>query len=73
MYSSFISRNGNYLGLLLANTVLGSAMPMLIILGGLAGLMLAPSTALAILPASFRALAGWVEAAPFSLVMGRRG
>lgn len=73
MYSWFISRNGNYLGLLLANTVLGSAMPMLIILGGLAGLMLAPSTALATLPASLQALAGLVAAAPFSLLMGRRG
>jgi hypothetical protein len=47
MHTSIISRNGNYLGLLVANTILGSAMPMLIILGGLAGLILAPSPALA--------------------------
>lgn len=73
MHSSIISRNGNYLGLLVANTVLGSAMPMLIILGGLAGLMLAPSTALATLPASLQTLAGLLAAAPFSLLMGRRG
>ena len=73
MYTSFISRNGNYLGLIVANTVLGSAMPMLIILGGLAGLMLAPSTALATLPASLQTLAGLLAAAPFSLLMGRRG
>jgi MFS family permease len=73
MHTSFISRNGNYLGLLVANTILGSAMPMLIILGGLAGLMLAPSTALATLPASLQTLAGLFAAAPFSLLMGRRG
>jgi len=73
MHTSFISRNGNYLSLLVANTILGSAMPMLIILGGLAGLMLAPSTALATLPASLQMLAGLFAAAPFSLLMGRRG
>lgn len=73
MRSSTISRNGNYIGLLLANTILGSAMPMLIILGGLAGLMLAPSTGLATLPASLQTLAGLLAAAPFSLVMGRWG
>ncbi|MGC1506463.1 MAG: MFS transporter [Sulfitobacter sp.] len=66
-------RNGNFLGLLAANTILGGAMPMLIILGGLAGLMLAPSTALATLPASLQTLAGLFAAAPFSLAMGRLG
>lgn len=73
MHTSFISRNGNYLGLLVANTILGSAMPVLIILGALAGLMIAPSTALATIPASLQALAGLFAAAPFSLLMGRRG
>ncbi len=73
MRASFIFQNGNYLGLLAANTILGSAMPMLIILGGLAGLMLAPTTALATLPASLQTLAGLLAAAPFSLLMGRRG
>lgn len=73
MHTSFIFRNGNYVGLLVANTILGSAMPMLIILGGLAGLMLAPSTALATLPASLQTFAGLLAAAPFSLLMGRRG
>ncbi|MEP1968042.1 MAG: MFS transporter [Marinomonas sp.] len=48
-------------------------MPMLIILGGLAGLMLAPSTALATLPASLQTLAGLFAAAPFSLLMGKHG
>lgn len=73
MYTSFISRNGNYLSLIVANTILGSAMPMLIIMGSLAGLMLAPSTALATLPASLQTLAGLLAAAPFSLLMGRHG
>ena len=73
MRTSIISRNANYVGLLLAKTILGSAMPMLLILGGLAGLMLAPSTALATLPASLQTLAGLLAAAPFSLLMGRRG
>ncbi|WP_245227304.1 MFS transporter [Parasedimentitalea maritima] len=48
-------------------------MPMLIILGGLAGLTLAPTTTLATLPASLQALAGLFAAAPFSLLMGRFG
>ena len=73
MPTSIISRNRNYLGLLAANTVLGSAMPMLIILGGLAGLLLAPSIALATLPASLQTLAGLLAAAPFSLLMGKLG
>ncbi|MFT6299828.1 MAG: MFS family permease [Yoonia sp.] len=73
MHTSIISRNGNYLGLLVANTILGSAMPMLIILGGLAGLILAPSTALATLPASLQTLAGLLAAAPFSFLMGQYG
>jgi len=46
---------------------------MMIILGGLAGLMLAPSTALATLPASLSTLAGLFAAAPFSLLMGKYG
>lgn len=67
------ARNRNFLGLLVANTILATAMPMLLILGGLSGLMLAPSTALATLPASVQTLAGLVAAAPFSLLMGRVG
>ncbi|WP_299027844.1 MFS transporter [uncultured Sulfitobacter sp.] len=73
MRTSIITQNASYLGLLAANTILGSAMPMMIILGGLAGLMLAPSTALATLPASLSTLAGFLAAAPFSLLMGRWG
>ena len=63
----------DFVGLLTANTVLGVAMPMLIILGGLAGLMLAPGKALATFPPSVQMLAGLVAAGPFSLLMGRLG
>jgi MFS family permease len=67
------TRNGNFIGLLLANTILGFAMPMLLILGGLTGLQLASDTALVTLPASVQTLAGMLAAAPFSVVMGRFG
>jgi predicted MFS family arabinose efflux permease len=68
-----IFQNRNFAGLLLANTILGSAFPIQLILGGLAGLMLAPSPALATLPSSIQTLAGMLAAAPFSLLMGRVG
>lgn len=68
-----VVQNRNFVGLLLANTILGMAFPMQLILGGLTGLMLAPSPALATLPASVQTLAGFVAAAPFSLLMGRMG
>ena len=71
--TSSFARNIDFFGLLTANTILGSAMPMLIILGGLAGLMLAPTTALATIPASVQTLAGLFAAAPFSMLMGRFG
>ncbi len=71
-FASFF-RNGNFMGLLLANTILGSAMPMLLILGGLTGLFLAPNATLVTLPASIQTLAGLLAAAPFSLLMGRLG
>ena len=73
MSATAFARNRNFIGLLAANTVLGSAMPMLIILGGLAGLMLAPSVGLATIPAALQTLAGLLAAAPFSLLMGRYG
>ncbi|OCX65754.1 MFS transporter [Thioclava sp. SK-1] len=62
-----------YIGLLCANTLLSSVMPMLIILGGLAGLMLAPSPAFATFPPSVQTLAGLLVTGPFSLLMGRYG
>lgn len=73
MRFSLLTQNGSYLGLLLANTILGSALSMTIIMAGLSGLMLAPTVALATLPASLSTLAGFLAAAPFSLVMGARG
>ncbi|OUS35579.1 MFS transporter [Rhodobacterales bacterium 56_14_T64] len=73
MSTSFFGHNSRFIGLLSASTILGSAMPMLIILGGLAGLTLAPTTALATLPASVQTLAGLFAAAPFSFLMGRFG
>ncbi|MEM6727896.1 MAG: MFS transporter [Pseudomonadota bacterium] len=68
-----ILRNRNFAGLLAANTVLGTAFPMQLVLGGLTGLMLAPSEALATLPVSIQTLAALVAAAPLSLLMGRLG
>lgn len=73
MASSHFADNRNFISLLAANTVFGAAMPMLIILGGLAGLMLAPSVALATVPASISTLAGLIAAGPFSILMGRLG
>lgn len=66
-------KNRNFVGLLLANTILGVAFPVQLVLGGLAGLMLAPTPALATLPASLQTLAALVAAAPISLLMGRLG
>ncbi|KIT14208.1 MFS transporter [Jannaschia aquimarina] len=63
----------NFALLLSANAILASALPMLIVLGGLAGLMLAPTPGLATLPLSISTLAGLIAAAPFSLFMGRFG
>ncbi len=63
----------NFVGLLAANTILSAAMPMLIILGGLAGLALAPSPSLATFPPSVQMLAGLLATGPFSWVMGRYG
>ncbi len=68
-----ILQSRNFVSLLTANTILGAAFPMQLILGGLAGLMIAPSPALATLPSSMQTLAGLVAAAPFSLLMGRLG
>lgn len=73
MPAALFFRNGTFIGLLLANTILGFAMPMLLILGGLTGLLLAPDTALVTLPASVQTLAGLLAAAPFSVLMGRLG
>lgn len=71
--SSTTTKNINFIGLLSANTLLGAAMPMLIILGGLAGLALAPSPGFATFPPSVQMFAGLLAAGPFSWLMGRYG
>ncbi|MEX3015814.1 MFS transporter [Gymnodinialimonas hymeniacidonis] len=68
-----ILKNRNFAGLIAANTILGSAFPIQMILGALAGLMLAPLPVLATLPASVQTLAGLLAAAPISILMGRIG
>ena len=73
MSLTLVFRNRNFVGLVLANTILGAAFPIQLILGGLAGLMLAPDPALATLPSSVQTLAGMLAAAPISLLMGRLG
>ena len=55
---------------MIANTILGAAFPVQLILGGLAGLALAPSPGLATLPSSVQTLAGMLAALPLSLLMG---
>ncbi|MCZ4282414.1 MFS transporter [Kiloniella laminariae] len=65
--------NCNFVLILLGNAILGAPMPMLIILGGLAGVMLAPTPELAILPVSLQLLAGMLSAMPMSVLMGRYG
>ena len=63
----------NFILILLANVILGAAMPMLIILGGLAGGWLAPQSWLSTAPPSAQMLAGIGVATPISLFMGRYG
>lgn len=63
----------NLVLILIGSAVLGAPMPMLIILGGLAGILLAPSEAFATLPASIQVLSGLFAAAPLSLLMGKFG
>lgn len=63
----------NYLALLAANTILGLAMPMLILMGSLAGSLLSPIASMATLPPSIQTFAGLLATAPFSLLMGRLG
>jgi len=73
MSATSVLQNRDFAGLLLANTILGAAFPIQLILGGLAGLMLSPDPALVTLPSSVQTLAGMVAAAPLSLLMGRLG
>ncbi|KIC46092.1 MFS transporter [Ruegeria sp. ANG-S4] len=63
----------NFVFILIGNVILGSAMPMLIILGGLAGAFLAPQEWFVTVPPSVQMLAGILVASPISLFMGRFG
>lgn len=53
--------------------ILGAQLPVYIILGGLAGALLAEDKSLATLPIAFQMIVGMVVAAPMSLFMGRAG
>ena len=53
--------------------VLGAQLPVYIILGGLAGALLAEDKSLATLPVACQMIAGMLSAAPVSLMMGRFG
>ncbi|MEM8950489.1 MAG: MFS transporter [Pseudomonadota bacterium] len=59
--------------LLCANAILSTTLPMMIVLGGLAGLLLAPTPSLATLATSVSTFAGLLAAAPLSLLMGLYG
>jgi MFS family permease len=63
----------NVIVLVLAQMFLGAQMPILIIVGGLAGAFLADNKALATLPISIMMLMTMVMAGPVSLFMGRYG
>ncbi|MEM8555194.1 MAG: MFS transporter [Pseudomonadota bacterium] len=65
--------NRNFILILLGNVILGSALPILIILGVLSGAFLAPQSWLATAPPSVSMLAGIAVASPVSLFMGRFG
>ena len=73
--ASAIPQRGNidFILILLANGILSAAMPMLIVLGGLAGLMLAPTPIFSTLPASIQMFAGLLAAAPMAWCMGKFG
>ncbi len=71
--TTFQRSNLDFIFILLANAILGAAMPMLIVLGGLAGLMLTPSPVLSTLPFSIQMLAGLFAAAPMAWCMGKFG
>ena len=63
----------NLVVLFAGNAVLGAQMPMLIIMGGLAGAYVAPVPSLATFTISLQMLSAMVTATPLSLLMGRFG
>lgn len=65
--------NRNFLSILITNVVLGMPMPMLILLGALAGTALAADPALGTLTLSLQMVAGIATAGPLSRYMARVG
>ncbi|MCB2093621.1 MAG: MFS transporter [Rhodobacteraceae bacterium] len=63
----------NVVVLILAQAMLGSQMPMIFIIGGLAGQSLAPSPCWATLPISLIVLGSMISATPMSALMQRYG
>ena len=63
----------NVIVLSIMQALLGAQLPVCIILGGLAGALLAEDKSLATLPIAFQMIVGMVAAAPMSLLMGRVG
>jgi hypothetical protein len=63
----------NVLVLVAAQAIMGSQMPMIFIVGGLAGHMLSPNPCWATLPISMIVLGSMLSANPLSALMARRG
>ena len=63
----------NVLVLIAAQAILGAQMPMIFVVGGLAGQMLAPNPCWATLPISMIVLGSMLSATPMSALMGRYG
>ena len=63
----------NFKLILITNVILSTAMPMLVLLGALAGAALSPVAYAATIPPSVQILAAVLAAAPMSLYMGRVG
>jgi hypothetical protein len=66
-------RKRNVAVLVMAQAILGSQMPMIFVIGGLAGLMIAPSPALATIPISLIVFGSMTTAPWLSAVMQRFG
>ena len=63
----------NFKLILITNVILSTAMPMLVLLGALAGAALSPVAYAATIPPSLQILAAVLAAVPMSLYMGRVG
>ena len=63
----------NFKLILITNVILSTAMPMLVLLGALAGAALSPVAYTATIPPAVQILAAVLAAAPMSLYMGRVG